>query len=125
MLTGDLPFAPFLMAYLQSASRLELEFIAQVAVDALDKRDGDPDDEPNGDDEPIAAEGDSGDVAWIEWDQLCGSQKRGPNVASQNEDDENDDEDCGLDEGEPDMRSIRGHGAGCVISDSDHTEHDL
>ena len=44
-------------------------------------------------------------------------------LAWHHDDAEEDNEDCGQDEGEPDMRSYVGEGPGCPISDSD-TEHD-
>lgn len=63
----------------------------EVLMNLLDVLDGNPDDEPGGDDEPLRANGDSADVAWIEWDQMRGSQKPGPNVIQGEEDHEDDD----------------------------------
>lgn len=61
-------------------------------IERLDLADGDPDNEPGGDVEPALANGDCEDAAYIDWDQMRGSQKRGPNVLpTYNEDDEDDD----------------------------------
>lgn len=59
-------------------------------IERLDLNDGDPDDETDDPDlEPI---GDEEDGAWIEWNTMRGSQKRGPNILpTYNEDDEDDD----------------------------------
>ena len=65
-------------------------FIA-VAIDLIDLSDGDADNEPNGDDEPVEANGDTRDAAYIEWHTMRGSQKCGPNIATDNEDDEDSD----------------------------------
>ncbi len=40
---ANLPFAPLIAAYLQRLPRHEVEYIAQVAIDALDHADGDTD----------------------------------------------------------------------------------
>lgn len=64
-------------------------FIA-VAIDLLDLAAGDPDVEPNGDEED--SDGDErGDPAWIEWHTMRGSQKGGHNLLAGQEDDEEDD----------------------------------
>lgn len=98
-------------------------FIA-VAIDLLDFADGDPDVEPNGDEED--SDGDErGDPAWIEWHTMRGSQKGGHNLLAGQEDDEDDDpaeEDD--DSGQCDEDGIntsggqfRSSGPGCEISD--------
>jgi hypothetical protein len=108
-------------------SEHEIAEAIEVLVDVLDLVRGDPDLEPGGDDEPLEANGDTRDAAWIEWQNMRGSQKRGPNIASENEDDEEDNEDCGFDEGEPDFVTLRDldDGAGCPIADPGEFEDGL
>lgn len=80
---------------------------------------GDPGDhEPGGD-----AEG----GAWIEWHNLRGSQKGGPNIASDNEDDElaGDETDGQFGEDEEAALFARlNRGPGCIIADSDKAVDD-
>jgi len=78
----------------------------ETLIDVIDLIDGEPDGEDNGDDEPT---GDEEDAAWIEWNQMRGSQKRGATILpTYNEDDEDDDPreddgfDCEHDGSEPD-----------------------
>ena len=105
-------------------------------IERLDLADGDPDDET--DDPDLESIGDEADGAWIEWNTMRGSQKRGPNILpTYNEDDEDDDPGGGNveDEGEADTAedsfSIPGHflsrgseGAGCPIADPGGCQHD-
>jgi hypothetical protein len=100
--------------------RQTLETLAQFSVDALDLVDGDCDRELIDEAEPDYEEG---SPAWVEWHTMRGSQKRGPNIAGENEDDEDGDCDHGGDEGEPnfdDPPSRRDRGPGCMISDPDY-----
>lgn len=96
-------------------------------IERLDLTDGDPDDETDDPDlEPI---GDEADGAWIEWNTMRGSQKRGPNILpTYNEDDEDDDpREANGDETDGDFAEdefaarfrISPGGPGCVISDPD------
>lgn len=77
-----MPPAPAVMAILDRFNRDEIGHTIEVLVALLDVWDGDPDAEPNGDER---------DAAWIEWDTMRGSQKRGPNIATDHEDTEDDD----------------------------------
>lgn len=96
-------------------------------IERLDLIDGDPDDEPGGDDEPLRANGDSDDVAWIEWQTMRGSRKPGPNIIQGEEDDEEDDSPEEDDpHGQCDEDGINTaigltlgeHGPGCAYSDT-------
>ncbi|MEW6628692.1 MAG: hypothetical protein AB1431_18090 [Pseudomonadota bacterium] len=100
--------------------RETLEAFLSVAIELLDTLDGDADAESGNDLEddftlsPIAvaytdhgpgcpvSDQDAG--AWIEWNTMRGSQKRGPNILAGREDDEDDDaaedDDPGEDEGD-------------------------
>lgn len=69
-------------------SRKALAAAVEVLVDLIDMIDGDTDLEPIDEREP---DGDEADAAWIEWHTMRGSQKRGPNISTWNEDDEDDD----------------------------------
>lgn len=103
-------------------NRDELDNAIEVLVTLLDVWDGDPDEET--DDPDLEPAGDEKDAAWIEWHTMRGSQKRGPNIlATQNEDDEDDDPAGQYDEDSYTGTRPNGHGPGCVISDSD-LEHD-
>jgi hypothetical protein len=85
-------------------NRDELGNAIEVLVTLLDVWDGDPDEET--DDPDLEPAGDEKDAAWIEWNTMRGSQKRGPNIlATQNEDDEDDDP------AEPDGDETDGNGA--------------
>lgn len=75
--------------------------------------------------------GDEGDRAWTEWNALRGSQKAGPNIASVDEDAEDDEGggDTSGDEAEPNFKrdprqTARLYGAGCPIADPGGCEHD-
>jgi hypothetical protein len=132
-LPRTIPPAPAVMRILDRFNREELGNTIEVLVALLDIWDGDPDDEPNGDDEPLRANGDSEDGAWIEWHTMRGSQKRGPIVlASFSEDDEDDDPaeeddpqgECSEDEIScgpghwGGFRDFRESGPGCPYSDA-------
>lgn len=82
------PPMPAVARILSRFDRAQLAGFIAVAIDLADAMDGDPDGE---DDDPAEAAGDERDGAWIEWHAMRGSQKRGPNIASHNEDDEDDD----------------------------------
>jgi len=66
-----------------------------LLTERMNQVDGDPDDEPNGDDEPVSAEGDSGDAAFVEWVTKPGNLRRhgGPEITGGHEDDEDGDQD--------------------------------
>ena len=118
---------PAVMAILNRFTRPEIAAAIEVMVALLDIWDGDPDNEPNGDDEPLEANGDTKDSAWIEWAKMSPSLKGLCNVTGRDcEDDEQDNEDRGLDEGEPHfvtLRDLEG-GAGCPIADPGGCQHD-
>lgn len=96
---------------------------AQALIDLLDGWAPDPDLE---DDDPPEHDGADRDTAWIEWPTMRASQKRGPNIAGDHEDDEDDgDRDDGqFSEDEPAACfATMKRGPGCISSDAD-TEHD-
>lgn len=117
-------------AALVEASQLTSRMAAEL-IERLDQFDGDPDDETDDPDlEPI---GDEADGAWVEWDTMRGSQKRGPNILpTYNEDDEDDDPAGGeIDEDTPgftaaDLKRANAgaYGAGCPIADAGGCQHD-
>lgn len=84
-------------------------------IERLDRSDGDPDLEDNNDRE--ATDGDDRDIAWVEWHTMRRIQKRGPNFAQFNEDDEDDDPSGQYDEDYYTGPAKAGEGAGCPISD--------
>lgn len=95
-------------------------------IEQLDDRDPDPDLEQ---DDPTENNGDDvGDMAWVEWTTMRGSQKAGPNIIVGFNEDIEDDEgggDTSGDEGEPNFNPdkrfpTRLYGPGCEISDSDY-----
>jgi hypothetical protein len=132
------------MAILNRFNRDELGNAIEVLVALLDIWDGDPDDQDTSDAEddfaltglanayaqrngPGCFISDIGETAYVEWDKLSPSLKGVRNITGRdNEDDEEDNEDCGLDEGEPDYVRVRDHdgGAGCPIADPGGCEHD-
>ena len=123
-----LPPTLALMLGIDRAPRVAIDAMLDQAIAELDRIDGDPDFEPNGDDEPVRAEGDSSDAAWVEWDQMRGSQKRGPNVIQGLEDDEDADpaeEDDPAGQCDEDGMNtyptgvLNGNGPGCPIADPD------
>ena len=126
--------------------RLGARFLPSL-VERLDLIDGDPDIEANGDEldgsggeddftpqgsgfdgpgcalsDPDIGVDDEGEQATWAFNE---DQHRhiAACLAWHHDDAEEDNEDCGQDEGEPDMRSYVGEGPGCPISDSD-VEHD-
>ena len=88
-------------------NRDDLGNAIEVLVELLDLWDGDSDLEgecsedeisrctdtgqPVRGDGPGCRTGDEGEAAWIEWTTMRGSQKRGPNIMQEHEDDEEDD----------------------------------
>ena len=128
------------MRLLSRYERKELASFVAVAIDLLDLADGDPDLEGSCDedeisrctdigrsvltDKPGCEIADTGENAWIEWDQMRGSQKRGPNVASDHEDAEEDDPSGQYDEDYYTGTPIPLVGAGCPIADPGGCEHD-
>ncbi len=86
-------------------SRKAVAAAIETLVTVLDVIDGDPDLETIDEREP---DGDETDAAWIEWNTMRGAAKRGPNIAGDHEDDEDDDPreddgcDCEHDGREPD-----------------------
>ena len=105
---------PAVALVLSRYDRATLGSFIEVAIGLMDVADGDENIEPNGDEQDCsgAAEEDTPEI-----DTLA----RG---FGNPEDAEEDDEDCGTDEGEPDYRHRRRHrrgqgGAGCSISDQD------
>lgn len=135
-LPGTIPPAPAVMRILDQFSREELGHTIEVLVALLDIWDApDNPDEPDfspcsdglpGDPRDEELGGDKEAGSYVEWDQMRGSQKRGPNLVGAHEDDEDDDPDCGLDEAEPNFVSVEcwEGGAGCPIADPGADEHD-
>jgi hypothetical protein len=136
------PPMPAVTRILSNYSRDQVESFVEIAVAMLDTLDGDPDFEGQCDEDEISRcddmgrpvrgngpgcdIGDPGDKAYLEWHTMRGSQKGGPNIAKQHEDDEEDNEDRSLDESEPCFVSLRDleSGAGCPIADPGGCEHD-
>jgi hypothetical protein len=129
------------MAILNRFNVEEIGHAIEVLVALLDLCDGDTDAEEidaedsfvlselalGGNDGPGCAVSDGGDFAWVEWERLHSSKRRGPNIAGPNEDDEDDDpagqydEDCYTG---PKLPTSPYDGAGCPISDPGGCEHD-
>lgn len=84
------PNLPAVARILSAYDRKSLEAFLSIAIDLLDLIDGDPDLEDSNDREAHDGD-DQGDIAWIEWHTMRGSQKRGPNILAGQEDDEDDD----------------------------------
>ena len=125
------PPMPAVAAILARYDRKHLGAFVAVAIDLMDVVDGDPDGESNGDDEAREADGDTLDLAWIEWDTMRGSQKRGPNIANSFcEDDEDsdpaeEDDDPGQNSEDEQSSGLysygwRPSGPGCPIADPDY-----
>ena len=91
----NLPFASSapaaVMRVMSHYGRKRLAVFVAVAIDLMDLMDGDPCFEVGGDDEPRSADGDTKDLAYAEWTSLHGRQRVGSCIASQHEDDEEDD----------------------------------
>lgn len=132
-LPGTIPPAPAVMRILDRFNRDELGNTIEVLVALLDVMDAPADpDEPDfqstddglpGDPKDAELCGDEKDAAWIELQTMRGSQKRGPNIASLYEDDEEDDASGQYDEDCYTGTLPQGYGPGCKISDDDF-EHD-
>ena len=144
-LPGSVPPMPAVARILALHNRGKLAAFVTVAIDLLDVLDGDPDFEgecsedevsrctdlgrtvPT--DEPGCNIADTGESSWIEWSTMRGSQKRGPNIVTGQEDDE-DNGDLGDHSASEDDRpgigskALRGDGPGCVIGDPGGCEHD-
>ena len=135
-------FPPAALALLDRFNRDDLGHAIEVLVALLDVWDGDPDEENATDlEDDFALSGlaqgyasgrgpgcevsDNGENAWIEWDKMRGSQKRGPNLAQDHEDDEEDDPAGQYDEDYYPGPAKPGYGPGCTISDPDHGIDDL
>lgn len=123
-------------------SAREIAGAIEVLVEVLDLLGGDPDVEDATDAEddhtlsPTALRyanpgagcdvADAGENAWIEWQTMRGSQKRGPNIAHDHEDTEDDDpaeeDDHSGQVDEDGINTALGHffgmGPGCSISDA-------
>jgi hypothetical protein len=100
----------------------ELAQIAEISIDLMDTRDGDPDLEDGHDREAFQGDDqgdDQGDRAWQEWHTLHRSQKRGRHAVAGHEDAEDDDPSGQYDEDyyTGPLRRDRRDGAGCSISD--------
>ena len=133
------PPAAAVSRVLATFARADLESFIAVAIDLLDLAEPDPegpdfrpcsdglpgdpgDTEGNGDDQ--------GDQSAIEWTTMRGPQKRGPNIAGHEDDEDNDpaeddgdaaDGDFAEDEAAARFGFIR-HGPGCMVSDVDRDE---
>lgn len=107
--------------------RNEMERLAQSLIERMDLIDGDPDFEPNGDEQD--SDGDErGDFAWPEWDRRApyGKQAGVESPAThvtigRTEDDEEDDPhgQCDEDGVNTAFHVLAQVGAGCTISDED------
>ena len=136
-LPNQFPPVPAVLRILSRFDRQQLHGFIAVALDLADAMDGDPDLETcavEDDGTPMPKEidfgpgcevSDSGENAWIEWDQMRGSQKRGPNLVQDHEDDEEDDPAGQYDEDYYTGPAKPGYGPGCTISDDDHGIDDL
>jgi len=95
---------------------------AEMIHDTLNRIEGDCDLELA---EPLEPDGDEADAAWIEWTTMRGSQKRGPNIAD-HEDDEDDDPSGQYDEDgvNTGLCALMAGSPGCEISDPGGCEHD-
>jgi hypothetical protein len=115
----------------------EIAEAVTVLIDVLDLLGGDADEED--DDPDLEPTGDEEDGAWVEWQTMRGSQKRGPNILpTYNEDDEDDDP---AEEDDPSGQctedeiscgaghwagstSLSWNGPGCPIADTGEEEPD-
>jgi hypothetical protein len=144
-LPGAIPPAPAVMAILDRFNREELGNTIEVLVALLDIWDGDPDAlDTNDAEDDFARTGlsnayasnsgpgcyvsDIPDATTTEW-HTRGRLKDVPGIYGKNgwrvdEDAEDDDPDCGLDEGEPNFVAASDGGAGCPIADPGGCEHD-
>lgn len=135
------PLIPAAARILGRYDRAKIEAFAEISIALLDLWDGDPDVENATDLEddfalsPLAlgfetARGPGcaisdgrGDQAYVEWDKMRASQKRGPNFTAGEEDDElaGDETDGNFaeDDAAAEFAHIRS-GPGCTISDSDY-----
>lgn len=95
----------------ENATDLEDDFALSPLAQGFDKGRG-----------PGCEVSDTGEYASIEWTTMRGSQKRGPNIAPP-EDDEEDDPSGQYDEDDYTAPRLPGYGPGCNISDPDF-EHD-
>lgn len=115
-LPGTFPPMPAVARVLSRHGPASLAAFVTIAIDLLDLADGDPDSEPNGDDEPLRADGDCNDSAWPEWHTLRGSMKRQP-AAAIDEDMEDDDPTGQYDEDCYTGPLLADLGPGCPLSD--------
>ena len=143
-LPGTIPHMPAVARILARHDRAKLAAFVTVAIDLLDVLDGDADTEGECcEDEvsrctdigrPVIGDGpgcdiaDAGENAWLEWSTMRGSQKRGPNIAG-HEDDEDNGDACDHSASEDDSpgigcKALRGDGPGCTISDPDSAVDD-
>lgn len=105
-----------------SFDRATIASAVEVLVCVLDTLDGDSDNEPGGDDEPLSANGDSTDVAWIEWDAMAPALKGVHNVTGVPDEDAEEDDPAGQHD-EDGINTMAGwpcsrlDGPGCPISD--------
>ncbi len=98
-----LPFAPLIAAYLQRLPRHEVEYIAQVAIDALDHADGDTDLEGEWNEDEISSK-----PTWVILNDGPGCQIADAGGV------------CDEDGANTDLgRTLNERGAGCTISDPD------
>ena len=113
---------PAVTRVLSRYDRGQLADFIEVAIGLLDTLDGDPDLEPNGDDENVIANGDTQDAAWLEWDQVRSSSRGQQVTGTYNEDDEpyGDETDGTFAEDEPCAGfAYIERGPGCLIADPD------
>jgi hypothetical protein len=132
-LPGTFPPMPAVARILSRHDRGKLAAFVTVAIDLLDVLDGDPDREGEcSEDEvsrctdlgrPVPGDGpgcdiaDAGENAWIEWQTMRGSQKRGSNITQAHEDAEDDDPAGQYDEDYYTGPAMPDRSAGCPISD--------
>jgi len=118
------PPMPAVARILSHYDRAKVEAFIEVAIGLLDTLDGDPDAET--DDPDLEANGDDESGAYAEWHTLRAVQRKQGQClvnAYGSEDDEDDDSDCGHDEGEPDFARRFRDGPGCPIADPDRGEN--
>lgn len=132
-----LPITPVLL-FLSRMDRQKLQEFIETGIELLDLFEPDPDAEGQCTEDEVSSSpemgaqfmpkgpgcdlADSGEFAWVEWTSMRGSQKRGPNIACEHEDSEEDDPAGVHDEdGANTLMSSgkRSDGPGCTISDPD------
>ncbi|MEO6153397.1 MAG: hypothetical protein ABIT09_06625 [Croceibacterium sp.] len=113
-------------AYLVPDTRPAIEMAVESFLARLDELDGDPDLEPNGDDEAVIANGDTLDHSWPEWHDrgrhkmTSAGYEMAPPTYSEDDEDSDEDGQCCEDEISTNLSVLtRNSGPGCPIADPD------